>query len=68
MQQTTNLHLQKPEYTDPRDIAVINGNMDILDDALMTTQGVAHAGEFMVVDSSGAIVPTPVALANGVSF
>lgn len=32
--QTTNYHLTKPEYGDPADISVINGNMDALDSEL----------------------------------
>ena len=38
MQNTTNLNLKKPEYTDFADIQDINDNMDILDDALHDTQ------------------------------
>ena len=29
--QTTNLHLIKPDYSDDADVAVLNGNMEILD-------------------------------------
>ncbi|MBR1736619.1 MAG: hypothetical protein IJ736_06330, partial [Firmicutes bacterium] len=34
MQKTTNLELNKPDYTDVADIADINANMDILDEAV----------------------------------
>lgn len=35
--QTTNYNLTKPDYTDTADIAVINSNMDIIDEALKVT-------------------------------
>lgn len=38
MQNTTNLNLKKPEYTDFADIQDINDNMDTLDDAIHDTQ------------------------------
>lgn len=34
MTETENLKLQKPEYTDPADIEILNANMDIIDKAL----------------------------------
>ena len=69
---TTNLHLVLPKYTETRDIGDINDKMQILDTAvasrLEANQGSENAGYFMVVNSSGEIVPTPVPLANGVIF
>jgi len=38
MQNTTNLNLKKPEYTDFADIQDINDNMDTIDDAIHDTQ------------------------------
>ena len=38
MQNTTNLNLKKPEYTDFADIQDINDNMDTLDEAIHDTQ------------------------------
>ena len=38
MQNTTNLNLKKPEYTDFADIQDINDNMDMLDEAIHDTQ------------------------------
>lgn len=72
MQYTTNLNLSKPDYTDARDIGVINANMETLDTQvaarLPKNQGAANAGKFMVVNSAGELVPTSVPLANGVLF
>ena len=36
--QTTNLHLKKPEYTELGDVAVINENMDTIDEAVKQNQ------------------------------
>lgn len=38
MTETTNLGLQKPDYTDGADIAVVNGNMDTIDAAFSGIQ------------------------------
>ena len=38
MQNTTNLNLKKPDYTDFADIQDINDNMDTLDEAIHDTQ------------------------------
>lgn len=34
MQETTNYKLKKPDYTDYADIAILNGNMEIIDEEL----------------------------------
>ena len=69
---TTNLHMVLPKYTETRDIGDINSNMEILDTAvaakLAKNQGAGNAGKFMVVNSSGEIVPSSVPFASGVSF
>lgn len=35
---TTNYHLAKPDYTDPADVAVLNNNMDIIDQQLLDSR------------------------------
>jgi hypothetical protein len=66
---TTNLGLMKPEQSDYVDISVINGNMDIIDEGtVLKNQGVANAGKFMRVNSSGIVVAEAIANANGVNF
>ena len=42
--QTTNLNLIKPEYTDPADIMVVNGNMDIVDGQINNKLNVSLKG------------------------
>lgn len=70
MEHTEHLGLNKPEYTDTRDIKDINDNMDALDTAIHNLQnkGSGNAGKFMIVDSSGNVVPVTVPFANGGSY
>ena len=66
---TTNLGLKKPASSDYADIGDINDNMDLIDaGVVLLDQGVANAGKFMIVDSSGKVAATTVPLANGGEF
>lgn len=66
MQNTTNLNLKKPEYTDFADIQDINDNMDILDGALHDTQNsVATFASSDTADGSASSWTTVPALASG---
>lgn len=40
---TTNYNLVKPDYSEAADVAVINGNMDIIDTQLKSVSNVANA-------------------------
>jgi hypothetical protein len=68
---TANIGLNLPAGTDAANIPLIyNENMEIIDlqIAQIKNKGASNAGKFMVVDSSGNVVPTTVPFANGVSF
>lgn len=45
MRETTNYGLQQPEYTDPIDIEVLNGNADTIDAALKANADAIEAVE-----------------------
>jgi len=52
--QTTNLHLTKPDYTERADIAVINGNMDLIDaNAGGTSQNIFNLQEAVGIVCNG---------------
>jgi len=42
MQKTTNLQLNKPDYSDKADIADLNKNMDILDEEVFNKSDLGH--------------------------
>lgn len=66
MQNTTNLNLKKPEYTDFADIQDINDNMDALDEAIHDTQNsVATFTSSDVADGSAASWTTVPKVASG---
>lgn len=69
MATTDNLGLKKPAQSDYVDIGDINDNMDLIDaGVVLKNQGVANAGKFMRVNSSGIVVAETIANANGVNF
>ena len=55
--QTTNLHLSKPAYTDAADIAVINSNMDIIDEAVTDIQNDVETLDSAAVKAVNDIAP-----------
>ena len=59
--QTTNYNLVKPDYTDPADIAVINGNMDLIDSELHARAKTVNGQE---TDATGNVVLNNVPYAN----
>lgn len=69
---TDRYNLKKPDDNEQYDVGDQNGNMDKIETALCnkvdTNQGAANAGKFLIVDGTGAVVPTTVPFANGVSF
>ena len=57
---TTNLGMTLPDYTDARDIAVLNGNFELIDaGTVMKNQGSANAGKLLVVGNNGAVSAEP---------
>ena len=70
MNYTTNLNLKKPEYTDTADIADLNDNFDIIDEALeavLPEVTDADNGKFLRV-VEGEWVASTVASASGGSY
>ena len=55
--QTTNLHLSKPAYSDAADIAVINSNMDIIDEAVTDIQNDVETLDSAAVKAVNDIAP-----------
>ena len=56
MQQTTNLHLNMPEYNDAADMQVINGNMEAIDTKFGTVDSSISAAEADIGKHEGYIV------------
>lgn len=70
MNYTTNLHMKKPEYTDTKDIADLNDNFDIIDEALeavLPEVTAADNGKFLRV-VEGEWTAATVASASGGSY
>jgi len=69
---TSRYNLKKPAENENYSVQDQNGNMDLIDSALVakldSNQGTTNAGKFLIVNSSGVVVPTTVPFANGVSF
>ena len=55
--QTTNLHLSKPAYSDAADIAVINSNMDIIDEAVTEIQNDVETLDSAAIKAVNDIAP-----------
>jgi len=70
MEKTTYFELNKPGYSDKRDIKPISDNMDIIDGALHDLKywGSGNSGKFLVVGSDGNLTLLAVASASGGTY
>lgn len=68
MDYTTNLNLKKPAYSDPADVAVLNGNMDVIDESVAEIEGDLYNKSDNLFDFSAVISNKIPNLAIGASI